>query len=101
MLPTLPAHPEILDRDHAPQFHPTIGSFGAVSVPFTNFTDFWDDATGKAIHTCAEKSAYCPDEKTLRNMKTMSIWAEGVEGHVHLEVQKIDGYGCSATVESA
>ncbi len=27
--------------------HPTVGSFGAVSIPFTNFTDFWDDATGK------------------------------------------------------
>jgi len=32
---------------------------------------------------------YCPDVKTLANMKTMSIWAEGVEGRVHLEVRSI------------
>ena len=77
-------------------FHPTVGSFGPVSIPFSNFTDFWDDATGKAIHTCAEKQEYCPDTKTLADMKTISIWAEGVEGHIHLEISKIDGYGCSA-----
>ena len=23
--------------------HPTVGSFGSVSIPFTNFTDFWDE----------------------------------------------------------
>ena len=32
---------------------------------------------------------YCPDVKTLANMKTMSIWAEGVEGRVHLEVRSM------------
>ena len=26
--------------------HPTVGTFGSVSIPFTDFTDFWDDATG-------------------------------------------------------
>ena len=76
--------------------YPTVGSMGTVSIPFTNFTDFWDDGTGDPIHTCAEKEEYCPDQKTLTNMKTMSIWAEGVEGQIHLEVQSIAGYGCSA-----
>jgi hypothetical protein len=33
-------------------------------------------------------------KKTLSNMQTMSIWAEGVEGRVHLEVKDIAGYGC-------
>jgi len=78
-------------------------SMGAVSIPFTNFTDFWDDATGEPIHTCSEHESYCPDEATLKNMKTMSIWAEGVEGDVHLEVDSISGYGCkghAAAVES-
>jgi len=27
-------------------------------------------------------------------MKTMSIWAEGVEGDVSILVEKIEGYGC-------
>ena len=76
--------------------HPTIGSFGAVSIPFTSFTDYWDDATGKSVVSCEEKREYCPDVKTLANMKTMSIWAEGVEGRVHLEVRSIAGYGCPA-----
>lgn len=72
-----------------------MGRFGAVQVPFKNFTDFWDDGTGKPIHTCAEHASYCPDAKTLSNMKTMSIWAEGVEGDIQLEVESIKGYGCS------
>lgn len=80
--------------------HPTVGSFGEISIPFKNFTDFWDDATGNPIHTCAENKDLCPDSKTLTNMKTMSIWAEGVEGTIHLEMKSITGYGCSATVES-
>ena len=67
---------------------------GAVSVPFSNFTDFWDDAAGEPIHTCAETPRYCPDAKTLANMKTMSIWAEGVEGDVSILVESISGYGC-------
>eukprot|EP00965_Chrysotila_dentata_P198825 6179041-Pleurochrysis_carterae.AAC.5 len=60
-------------------FAPSVGSFGSVYLPFEQFTDFWDDATGEPIHTCAENAAYCPDDKTKQNMKTMSIWAEGVE----------------------
>ena len=52
---------------------------------------------GKAIHTCAERSDYCPDKRTLTNMKTMSIWAEGVEGDIHLEVESISGYGCTSS----
>lgn len=74
---------------------PTVGSFGTVHIPFTNFTDFWDDATGDPIHTCAEKAAYCPDAKTLKDMRTMSIWAEGVQGTIHLEVKSIAAYGCN------
>jgi len=80
--------------------HPVRGAFGPVSIPFSNFTDFWDDASGKAMHTCQENKQYCPDTSTLRNMKTMSIWAEGVEGRIHLEVQSVSGYGCAdAAVE--
>merc|ERR1711963_605171 len=28
---------------------------------------------------------YCPDQATLKNMQTMSVWAEGVQGDVHLK----------------
>jgi hypothetical protein len=75
--------------------HPPAGSFGAVSIPFANFTDNWNGATGKAAHSCAERPEFCPDHSTLTNMKTISIWGEGVEGDVHLEVKSIAGYGCA------
>ena len=65
-------------------------------LPFNTFTDDWSDSTGKAIKTCADNKIYCPDAKTLKNMETLSIWAEGVEGDVHLEVDSIVGYGCGA-----
>ena len=56
---------------------------------------FWDDSTGNPIHTCQENPSYCPDAKTLADMKTMSIWAEGVEGDVNLQVSAIAGYECT------
>lgn len=76
-------------------FTPSVGSVGDVYIPFTNFTDFWDDATGEPIHTCQENPSYCPDEKTLTNVKTIQIWAEGVEGAVDISVTSISGYGCT------
>jgi hypothetical protein len=75
-------------------FTPSVGSFGSVELPFNEFTDFWDDGTGEPIHTCAENKDYCPDMKTLRDVKTISIWAEGVEGDVDLQVKSISAYGC-------
>jgi hypothetical protein len=69
-------------------------SRNAVSIPFTEFTDFWDPSTGKPIHTCAEDARYCPDKKTLTNMQSMSFWAEGVEGDIHLEIESVSACGC-------
>jgi hypothetical protein len=95
------AHPilgKIFAYGYKAHFSPSVGSFGSVSIPFTNFTDFWDDATGKPIHPCGTNwpnSKYCPNEKTKANMETMSIWAEGVEGDIHLEVKSVSAYGCS------
>jgi hypothetical protein len=70
--------------------------FGLVTIPFDDFTDFWDDATGDPIHTCKENSLYCPDEFTLQNMQRLAIWGEGVAGTVSLEIQSILAVGCSA-----
>lgn len=77
------------------------GDFGEVVIPFTNFSDFWDDATGNIIHTCAENKDYCPDEKTLRNMGTISIWGEGVLGKVHLELKSISATQCDSSFATA
>ncbi|CAB9523768.1 expressed unknown protein [Seminavis robusta] len=75
--------------------------FNEVEIRFNEFSDLWDDATGEQIKTCKEHAEYCPDEKTLKNMKTISIWAEGVAGKVHLEVKSISATGCSENVEQA
>lgn len=65
-------------------------------IPFDNFTDFWDDATGDPIHTCAENALYCPDVATLRNLHRLAVWAEGVAGEVHWEIQSIAAVGCAS-----
>mmetsp|Transcript_11053 Transcript_11053/g.25967 ORF Transcript_11053/g.25967 Transcript_11053/m.25967 type:complete len:392 (-) Transcript_11053:44-1219(-) len=75
-------------------FTPPVGSMGTVSIPIKNFTDYWDDATGEPIKTCQESGEYCPDTATLHDLKTMSVWAEGVKGKVHLEIKSIQASGC-------
>lgn len=76
-------------------FDAPVGEFGTVNIPFTEFTDFWDDGTGNPIKTCQESPSNCPDMSTLKNMKTMAIWGEGVEGKVHMVVKSISAYGCT------
>jgi len=73
-----------------------VGKFGDVVIPLTDFTDDWNDGTGNPVKTCAEDKRLCPDKKTLSNMGTMSIWGEGVEGDVDLEVKYIGGADCSS-----
>mmetsp|Transcript_24153 Transcript_24153/g.42877 ORF Transcript_24153/g.42877 Transcript_24153/m.42877 type:complete len:156 (-) Transcript_24153:619-1086(-) len=74
----------------------TSDAFVTVTIPLTDFTDFWDDATGDPIHTCQEDSTYCPDEMTLRNVKRLAVWGEGKAGHVDLQIQTIQAVGCGA-----
>jgi Complex I intermediate-associated protein 30 (CIA30) len=69
--------------------------FEEVEIPFNDFSDLWDDATGDQIKSCKEYPQYCPTVKTLRNMKTIAIWAEGVVGKVHLEIKSISATGCA------
>jgi len=80
-------------------FDAPVGEFGTVDIPFDEFTDFWDDATGNPIKTCQESAENCPDAATLQNMKTMAFWGEGVEGKVHLEVKSVSAYGCAGSAE--
>lgn len=65
-----------------------------LTIPFDDFTDNWDDATGNAKVTCHENSQYCPTTKVLHNIQTISIWGEGVEGTVDLEIKSIGASGC-------
>jgi uncharacterized surface protein with fasciclin (FAS1) repeats len=85
---------------HKANFKAPKGEFSAVQIPFTEFTDCWDDGTGDAIKTCAEDAKYCPDAGTLSNMEKMSVWAEGKEGDVHLEIQSVVATGCADSLEA-
>jgi len=77
---------------------PMSSQMSTVVIPFDQFTVRWDDATGDAIVTCAENEDFCPDIETLRDMKTISLWGEGVNGEIKLEVESIQAMDCSSTV---
>ena len=78
---------------------PVGDDFSKVVIPFDMFTDLWDDSTGDPVKTCAEDSRYCPDKAALKDLKTVSIWAEGVAGKVHLEIKSIAATQCDGQGE--
>merc|ERR1711871_609429 len=76
-----------------------VGKWGNVRIPFTEFTDDWDDATGKPIKSCdptpgGAGNVYCPSQKNLRNVETISLWGEGVDGAVQVQIKSISASGC-------
>jgi len=75
-------------------FDAPIDAYGNVVIPFDMFSVEWDEATGDQVITCAEDPTVCPDEETLRNMKTIALWGEGVGGMVNLHVKSISAVGC-------
>lgn len=74
-------------------------SFSDVVLPFSLFSDNWNDATGDIKVECADDPKYCPSQATLQNMKTMSFWGEGVEGLIGLEIKSISAIGCSSKMK--
>jgi len=75
-------------------FRAPVGEFGTVTIPFTDFSDCWDDATGDVITSCSDNPDFCPTTETLKDIDTISIWGEGVGGDVHLEVKNIYASDC-------
>jgi len=64
-------------------------SFSEIRVPFNMFSDKWDPGTGDQTITCAEDPNVCPTVDALKNLRRISLMAEGAEGYVHLEVKSI------------
>lgn len=85
-------------RGYKSDFQPPVGTFGDVVLPISGFTDHWDDATGNAITTCAADPKACPTQKRLKDLQTIQIWAEGIEGDVHLQIKSIRATECASTV---
>jgi len=74
------------------------GDFSTVQIPFDKFTKCWDDSTGDAVKTCEDFPKFCPTQDRLKDVQTISLWAEGHEADVRLDVKKIGAYGCSTSV---
>jgi len=68
---------------------PAGDDFMDVRIPFASFSDKWSPATGEQTTTCEDDKSVCPTAKTLSAIKRLELWAEGVNGKVHLEVQSI------------
>ena len=73
-----------------------MGEFGNVSIPLHTFSSCWSDATGAIIKSCDDDSKYCPPKSVLENVQTISVWAEGVGGQVHLEIKSIFANECES-----
>ena len=71
-------------------------NFVDIQLPFDNFTDNWDPATGDAVVPCDRNNhpEFCPDEATKQNLYSIAIWGEGIEGDVSLDIKMISAYGC-------
>ena len=64
-------------------------SFSDVRVPFNVFSDRWSPSTGELTKTCADDPSVCPTLHDLAHIRRIDLWAEGVKGPIHLEVQSI------------
>jgi len=80
---------------------PPSADFVPVTVPFSNFTDLWSSATGEPTSTCAKDSSACLTADKLSSVKRLEVWAEGVDGKVHLEVKAISATPSTSAVAAA
>jgi hypothetical protein len=78
-------------------FQAPVGAFGDVVLPFSGFSSHWDDGTGEPITKCADDSKACPTSASLKDMRTISIWAEGKQGDVHLQIKSIRASECAGS----
>ena len=76
---------------------PPSTDFQKVQLPFHTFSNCNSDSTGEPSKTCVADSSVCPDKGTLRDVKTIGIWAEGAAGKVQLEVKSIAATGCTGS----
>lgn len=60
-----------------------------VLVPFTDFTNSWNPATGEPKVTCAADPSVCMTEKDKDGIYQFGLWAEGKKGAFHVEIQSV------------
>ena len=52
-----------------------------------------DAGTGDLVVMYAKNAAFCPDEKSKKDLFSIAVWAKGVSGDVDLRIQLIVAYG--------
>merc|ERR1712048_821568 len=81
-------------RGYKAPFSAPVGSFGKVQIPFNEFSRCWDDGSGEILKSCAEDPSLCPTKARLQDLQALSVWAEGVEGDVKIDIKSVGAYGC-------
>jgi len=71
--------------------------FAKVRLSFADFSDNWDEISGEIKVKCEDDNRYCLKMNTLKSMSIVSIWGEGVNGVVELELKSIKAYDCVTT----
>ena len=78
-------------RGYKANFKAPIGSYGDVIIPFNEFTDNWDPATGDAKVKCVDDSQFCPTLTALKDLQRLEIMGESVAGKILLKIKSISG----------
>jgi hypothetical protein len=79
-------------------FDASIGHFGDVVIPFSDFTLNWEAGTGKIVTECKDDKKACVTQKSLKDLQFISIWAEGVVGDVSMQIKGIRATECTVVV---
>lgn len=67
----------------------TKDEFQTVKIPLSSFSDLWSSATGEHTKECSDDASACLTSKKLSKIQRLEVWAEGVAGKIHLEVQEV------------
>lgn len=77
--------------------------FDTVHIPWNMFSWDWSDFTGNCFtkdptgyqhQCCSDGEKYCPNAKTLSQIVSIELWAEGVEGEFTLDIEQINARDC-------
>merc|ERR1711871_75887 len=64
--------------------------FQEIRIPLKEFSDLWSPATGEHTKNCTDADTdACLTSEKLKKIQLVEIWAEGVDGDVHLEISEI------------
>lgn len=68
---------------------PVIGEWTEVVIPFTDFSNSWDQFSGDIMIKCEDNTSVCITEEDKKHLSQIGIWAQGITGKFHLEVKAI------------